>query len=317
MTLPTGKDVQAVDPVLTNMLVAYYQSENRFVADRVFPGVSVDKDSGTFYKFTKKYWFTDELQERAYGTKYGRAGFGVETDTYTTEQWALSQPIADEVRANSQVPMDLEQAAVRYLGMKALIRRERLFASIAFATGAWGASDGSVSNKWSDYSASDPVGDVRTGKRTVSQLTGMIPNVMVMGEIVEDRLVNHPDLIDRIKFVQQAGISSIRSALAALFGVDEVVTASAIYNSANEGQDASMAAIVDDDFILVYRNPRPGLFDASGGYTFNWAPGGGLGGIQPIWRDGESDADLVKIKNQYVHKIVASDVGYIVLDVTD
>ena len=317
MSLPTVKDVQAVDPVLTNLLVGYYQQETRFVADRVFPSLPVDKDSGTYYNFTKKYWFLDNMAARAYGAKYARADFGVETGTYTPAQWALSKPIADEERANSQIPMDLESAAVRFLGMQALIRRERLFAAGAMVTGAWGAADGTVSNKWSDYSASDPVGDVRTGKRTISQLTGFTPNLMVMGEIVEDRLVNHPDLIDRIKFTQQAGITTVKGALAALFGVERVLTAEAIYNSANEGQDASMSPIFDDDFFLVYVNPRPSRFDPSGGYTISWAPGGGMGGIMPTIRDDEADSDLVKIKNQYVHKIVASDVGYIVLDVTD
>ena len=67
MSQPTINQVQAVDPVLTNMLVGYQQADNRFIADRLFPQVQVDKDSGTYYILTKKYFFLNEMQERAPG----------------------------------------------------------------------------------------------------------------------------------------------------------------------------------------------------------------------------------------------------------
>ena len=129
MSLPTVNDVQAVDPILQNMLVGYINSAERFVADRVFPAVGVDKDSGTYYIFTKKYWFTDEMEERAPGAQYPVGRFGVSTDTYKTIQYALSEVIADETRANSQVAMDLESAAVKLLAHQVLIRKERAFAA--------------------------------------------------------------------------------------------------------------------------------------------------------------------------------------------
>ena len=54
MALPTINDVQLVEPVLTNMLVAYRQSADRFVASRAFPAVSVGSDSGTYPKLTTR-----------------------------------------------------------------------------------------------------------------------------------------------------------------------------------------------------------------------------------------------------------------------
>jgi hypothetical protein len=64
MSLPTVNDVGAVETVLTNMLVGYMQADSRFVADKVFPGVPVLKDSGTYYVFTKKYWFLNQMKFR-------------------------------------------------------------------------------------------------------------------------------------------------------------------------------------------------------------------------------------------------------------
>src|SRR3990172_8349142 len=110
MPLPTINDVQAVNPVLTNMLIGYQQADDRFVAGRVFPAVPVEKDSGTYFIFTKKYWFLDGLEERAPGGAFARGGYGVTSGTYTTLQWGLEHLIPDENRANSQVNMDLEAA---------------------------------------------------------------------------------------------------------------------------------------------------------------------------------------------------------------
>lgn len=313
MTIPTVNDLHAVDPVLTNMLVAYYQSEERFVAMRAFPAVPSDK-SGTYYVFDKKYWFTDEMKERAAGEQYARVGFGTSTATYSTLQWALAHSIADEARAASQVPLDLETAAVRFLGLKSLIRKERAWAADFMTTSVW-ATDGSISNKWSDYTNGDPVADITTGKRTISQSTGKYPNLLIMGEIVRDRLINHPDLLDRIKYTQTATGGNVETALSAIFGVNVLVGA-AIYNTANEGQTASLSPIIDDDALLLYATPSPSVFEASGGYTFAWAGGGGTGSIM-MNRDDLNDTDLVKIKEQWDQKAVATDLGYFMADCVD
>lgn len=315
MSLPTINDVQAVDPVLTNMLVGYQQDDTRFVASRVFPAVSVDKDSGTYYIFTKKYWFLDQMAYRSPGADYARAGVGVSTSTYATLQWALAYPIADEVRANSQVPLDLESVAVRWLAQQSLIRKERQWSADFMKTSVWG-TDGSITNKWSDYQNSDPVADILTAKRGISQSTGLMPNTMVIGELVLDRLTNHPDILDRVKYTTAAGLSSVTNALGTIFGGLNVLVATAIYNSANEAQTESYSAIVDDDALICYVTPSPALFEASAGYTFAWGPGGGAGTVLRN-RDDNVDADIVKAKEQWDQKAVATDAGYFYADCVD
>jgi hypothetical protein len=313
---PTINDVQQIEPVLTNILTAYFQSESRFIADRVFPGVPVDKDSGTFYTFDKKYWFSDEMKRRAPGQKYPRGEFGVGTDTFKTEQWALAKEIVDEAQANSQLPMSLERAAVRWLGLKALIRKERMWASSFMTTGVW-ATDDSLSNKWSDTTNGDPVKDIATARRAMSHLTGFRPNVLIMGEIVRDRLIEHPDIAERVKYVQRATADNLEGALGELFRVPRILIGEAIFNSANEGQAEVMAPLFDDDALLLYVTDAPSIEEPSAGYSFHWAPGGGLGTIQPPYRDEEAQADLVRFKMQLVYKKVASDLGYFFPDCVD
>jgi len=313
MSQPTVSNVQPIDPILTNLLVGYSQRDDRFIAGRMFPAVPVDKDSGTYFIFSKKYFFTDEMKVRAPGTEFARSGFSTETSTYATIQYALAHAIADEVRANSQVPMSLDEAAVRWLAQKSLLRKEIAWAADFMKASVWG-TDNTTATDWDDYASSDPVNDVLTARRTISNNTGMDGNTMALGYIVHQALVNHPDIIDRVKYVQAATLATVENALAAAFGVSNYLVGKATYNSANEGQTASLAAIIDDDCLVTYTSGSPSLFDASAGYTFVWNPGGGVGQISR-WRDGANDADLLKHKEQWDQKAVATDCGYFFSDI--
>jgi hypothetical protein len=314
MAQPTIKETQAVDPVLTNMLVAYMQNSDRFVASRVFPPVSVDKDSGTYYIATKKHWFLDELEVRAPGAPFPGLGYGVETDTYTTIQYAGEESIADEVRANNQMPMDLERVSVSRLAQLSLIRKERAWAADFMINNVWANTDNNSTTDWDDFANGDPVNDIYTAVRTISNNTGKEGNTLVCGFIVHDALRLHPDILDRLKYTNVADSSTVEQALAPVFGLDNYWVGKASYNSANEGQTFSAAAIIDDDALVCHVAPSAGIMDATAGKTFVWAPGGGIGSLYSA-RDGLRHADLIQHKEQWDQKVTATDLGYLFLDV--
>lgn len=313
-SIPTINDVQAVNPVLTNMLVGYQQADERFVASRVFPSVQVDKDSGTYYIFDKKYWFVDEMPNRAPGAHFEETGFGVSTSTYTTLQWAIEESIPKEVRANSQVPYDLEQAAVRHIANMSLIRKERAFAADFMVNSVWDNNDNNSTTDWDDFSSGDPVSDVLTARRTISNATGQMANSLVCGHIVHNALINHPDILDRMKYTQVATMANVNGVLANLLGLDNYWPAMASYNSANTGQSASMGAIIDDDALICFVDPNAGIFSATAGKTFAWSGGGGTGEISSYY-DPSRKSDIVQHQEQWDQKVVATDLGYLFLDV--
>lgn len=314
MAQPTHSEIQAVDPVLTNMLVGYMQADDRFVASRVFPEVRQDMQSHTYYVFGKKYFFLDSLKQRAPGGQFARGGYGVSTATTYANLWGLEHPIPDEARSNNQMPLDLERAGLIWLAQQSLIRKERAWATDFMANAVWGTTDNNSTTDWDDNTSGDPVNDVLTARRTISNNTGFDGNTMVLGYIVHQGLVNHPDIIDRVKYVQAATLSSVESALAACFGVSNYIVGKASYNSANEGQTFSASAIVDDDCLVCYVTPAPGIMTASAGYTFSWAGGGGLGSIG-TYRDQSVKSDVLQHSEAWDQKAVATDLGYLFLDV--
>jgi hypothetical protein len=314
MTLPTVLDVQAVDPVLTNMLVGYQQADSRFVAGRLFPAVSVDKDSGTYYVVTKKYFFRNDLEERAPGNPFRRLDFGVSTATYATLQFAGDFAIADEIRANSQLPMDLEQIGLRRVASASLIRKEVSFAADFMITGVWGTDDNNSATDWDDFTSGDPVANVLTASRTVSNATGSDPNTMALGYIVHQALVNHPDILDRLKYTQAATMASIEGALAAIFGKESYVVGKAVYSNTNEAVAFAATAIIDDDCLVCHVDNSAGLFGATAGKTFVWGPGGGSG---TVYRDPArgNHADMFQHKEQWDQAATATDLGYFFADI--
>ena len=314
MTLPTLNDVQAVEPILTNMLIGYQQADDRFVAGRVFPSVAVDKDSGTYYLVTKKYFFLDSLERRAPGGNFATVDYGLSTATYKTQQWAGEHQVPDEVQANSQVPMDLFQLGLRRVAQTSLIRKEVQWAADFMTTSVWANDDDNSTTDWDDFSAGDPVADVLTARRTISNETGMDGNTMVLGYIVHQALVNHPDIIDRVKHTTAATMGSMEAALASVFGVANYHVGKGTYSNTNQAAAFSATAIIDDDCLVCHVDAGAGLFGATAGKTFTWLPGGGNG---TIYRDParRNHSDVFQHKEQWDQKATATDLGYFFADV--
>jgi hypothetical protein len=137
---------------------------------------------------------------------------------------------------------------------------------------------------------------------------------MVMGNIVEQALLLHPDILEILKYTSVANINNVRSALAPLLGLSNIYVGNAVYSNTNESATFSATNIIDDDCLICYVTDAPGIFEASAGYTFAWAPGGGMGTVM-TQRDELNDTDVVKTKEQWDQKAVAADCGYFFSDV--
>lgn len=314
MTQPTANEVRAVDPVLTNLLVGYQQADSRFIASRLFPYVPVEKDGGLYYIFTKKYWFVDALKVRAYGAKFARSGYGLSSATFKTLQWGLEHQIPDELRLNSTLPMDLEQAGMRWLAGQSNLRKEIQFAADFMITGVWGTDDNNSATDWDDTTNGDPVDNILTARRTISNNSGVAANTLAVGAIVHQALINHPDIIDRVKYTKQVDIATMAQALMAVLGIERYLVGEASYNNVNEAGTFVATPIIDDDALVCYTSPNPGLFEASAGYTFGWQGGGGAGSADQ-YRDETVKSDILRHQEQWDQKAVATDLGYFFADI--
>lgn len=322
MAQPTLTEVHVNRP-LTDLSLAFIQDNNRAIASKVFPMVAVDKPSNNYFTYDKAQWLRDEAQFRAPGAEAAASGYSLSVDTYNCTRKALKRFIADPIRAASDVA-DLDREAMAWLMAKMVIKQEVDWASKYFATSIWGTDVTGTTNfiKWND-AASTPIEDIRTGRRTVLGNTGFEPNAIVFGKLTFDRLCDHPDIIDRLKYGQTAGQPAMAttSAMAQLFGVDAVYVSTAIKNTAVEEAAGSFSNILTNDAaLLVYAAPAPGLLTASAGYTFVWAsaPGGSAAGTRiKSYREEPKESDVIEAEMWYDQKVVSSALGYFFTDAVD
>jgi PAS domain-containing protein len=309
MPQPTLRDVHT-DAILTNVLVSYMNRGLGFVAPRVFPIVSVDKQSDRYYVYPKGDWFRDEAQKRRSGAESVGSGYTLSSDTYYADVWAIHKDIDDQLRWNADPAIDLERDATEFVALRILMRMEREWTSTFFTSGVWG-TDSTPAALWDDYASSDPIGDILTASTTMLQATGYRPNKLVLGLHVFNALMHHPDIIDRYKYTQSAAVTE--QLLAQLFRVNEVIVAEGVYNAAQEGATDDMQFIHGKHALLVYAPERAGLQVASAGYTFAWRNLMGSIGKPAVVRKFRMEpirSDRIEGEAAWDHKVVATDLGY-------
>jgi len=284
-----------------------------FIAERAFPTLAVDQPSGSYYTYDASYWFTDEMARRAPGGAYAGSGYELSTASFTTEQFALEHVIPDEVIRAADAPLQPEQDAVAWLQNKRLIHIERQFSSDFMKTSVWG-TDNTSATDWDDATNGVPITNVQVALRTIKNATGQTADTLVMGWIVRDGLVLNTQIVDKIKYVERALPGDLDAALPAALGVRRLLVSKATYETAAEGVTSSMAAILDDDALLILAPDSIGPRTATSGATISWDGGGGMGMFDRIRRD-DVDADVARIKAQWVQKLVGNTLGYFWSDI--
>lgn len=318
---PTPGDVHVNAP-LTNISIAFLQNSANFVATSVFPNIPVQKQSDRYYVYERGDFNRDEMQLRAPATASSGGGYTLDnTPTYFANRYSFHKDIPDELRANADAVLSPDREAAEFITHKALIKREKLFSNTYFKTGVWTYQKAGVAGtpttgqfkKWND-ATSTPIKDVRLGKAAIAQSTGFEPNKLVMGRSVYDAIVDHPEIIDRLKYGQTAGAPAMasRQALASLFGVDEILIMNAIENTAAEGATAAHSFIGGNHCLLTYSTNAPGLMTPTAGYTFSWTGllGSGADGNRiKSFRMEDRSADRVEIDMCFDMKLVSADLG--------
>lgn len=274
VTNPTAGDVHVNRP-LTNFSQKFLQNASAFVGMRAWPNLPVAKQSDLYYVFDRADFFRDEAEERADGTESAGGGFDLSTDPYFARVYAFHKDVTDRQRANQDSPVALDQSATQYVSGKHLIRRERIMQTNLFAANKWfNGTAAATAGENVDWSAanSDPIKDVRDAIRGVHQLTGYRPNRMLIGRQGYDTLVDNDEILARItggaNTAQPAKV--IRSLIAALFEIEEIIVMDAVYNTAVKGAAENNVFIGGDNALLYYAPATVGLEEPTAAVQFSW-----------------------------------------------
>lgn len=299
-----------IDAPLTNISVAYLQAQTNFIAPRVFPVVPVDKQSDLYFTYTKNDWFRDEAKVRPPASESVGSGYGVSTASYSCIPYAIHKDIPDQVRNNEDAPLNSDRDATEFVTHRLLLRQEIAWAAAYFTTSVW-ATDSTPGNLWDNYTTSDPISDVETGKRTILASTGYEANALVVGYDVFKALKNHPDVVDRYKYTSSEVVTE--AMLARLFGVERLLVAKAVKATNNENETGAYDFVYGKSALLCHVAKSPSILTPSAGYVFAWRGVSGMYGATvgvKRFRMEHLAADRVEAEVAFDHKAVATDLGY-------
>jgi hypothetical protein len=310
------------------MSVMYLQDAKDFVCGTVFPGIPVPNKSDLYFIYNRGDYFRNNMQKRAPGTPAVSSGYKLATGTYIAEVWAIKKIIDDQIRANTDQPLQPDRDATFWLTQQALVNRDVNWATAYFTTGVWGTDVTGVTGvpgggqflRW-DQSGSTPINDILTQQLAIKQNTGMWPNVLVLGASTFVALLTNPQVVDRLKYGQTAPgpVVVSTSDLEALFKVERVVVAAGIQTTSAESNVVdsdttpdTFAFIAGKAALLAYASKSPGINQASAGYTFNWTglTGATAAGMRIKKFRWEIDsADHVEMESAYALSVIGKDLA--------
>lgn len=314
------------DAYLTNYSFNLLNDDQTFIVGAATSRIPVQAEAGKYNVYLPGYFLRDEAQVRPLGGRPVQVGYGLKTDNYYAEEWALEHTIDDRQRRNARDQIRLDENASRLLTGKQKIRAERIWATSFFKTGVWAMQVAGVAAvpgagqflRWSD-DASNPISDIEDWKERIAAATGMMPNVLVLGVDVRKRLKNHPDFIERLKYTSSAAVSN--EVMANLFEIENVRVARAIYNAAEERMPTDDDGGTDFQYIvdskaawLGYIDPNPTLDSPTAIANFAWdalVPGqtNDFGGVITRGRDGRAYSDYFHSRQAYGLKKVSDDLA--------
>lgn len=299
------------DIPLTNVSQAYRNDPAQFIAERLFPRVSVPKKEFAIYYYGKENLKKVTNDRR---TRFGETPI-VEQSTRTE----LFGPLTShEVRGGidfdqdtmTEAPLDAEIDIVNNLSEVMALNMERAVANKMSDTSVITQNVTlSGGEQWSDYGNSTPFDDLKTGAQQQRKHGLKAANTMAMSYDVFSVLQQHPDLIERVKYSNVASLTlEMMQQLFGQFGITNILVSSAVEDTAAEGLDEAPAFVWGNNVWLCYVAGAPSLRTVNGGYLFTLDQGRYV----DSWFEQGKKTKWIRNNDYYEPEVVGPEAFYLI-----
>ena len=246
---------------------------------------------------------------RAPRGEFNRIEWSAEKQTYSAEEYGLEEPIDDRERANAAYPLQPDIDSTEIVTDMVLNAREQRVANVCLNTTlVTNNMTLSGSSQWSDGDgASHPLEDARIARTSMYEVTGMRPNMMVIGYQVYEALKVHPDILERFTFASGGIVTE--DTLREYFEVDKLHVGGVLRRTSNEGATDAYADVWGRDALFFYAEGRPALKRPSFMYTMRVR-----GVAAERYREEKIKSDVIRVSEIQDEHLVASDLGYLIKD---
>jgi hypothetical protein len=280
-----------------------------YVGPRLFPSVSVAKQSDKYYVFNRDTWgrVTDDIRQP--GSEANELPpMTLSRDTFFVEEHALEDVVPDEEVENADSPLQPAADAAMRLTNTVLLNRENIQVVMATTTSNYASGYSTTlsgTTQWSDYTNSVPITDIRVGVKKIHDFLFRDPNTFIFGYNTYWQLQEHPKVLARITYAtpQVADDSVISSVL----GIPNFTVAGGGKLTSAYGATETADYVMSKDVVMAYVPPSPGRRTPSYGYEFV-EPYGGAGPMPTErWREEKRKSDVVRVSRRYDNKFITVD----------
>lgn len=223
-----------------------------FTIGRIAPARPVDAQTGTLMVIKANGGMESVDTKRADGAPYKKMSLDLTTATYETDEYGLEFSVTAAKAKAYANQIDMDQAGAQMSSATVIrdIESDGYTAIYAAVSGNGAAA------AWTSYATATPAADVAVEADVIYKSHGITKDQLTL-EIpmyLAQRLPFIADFRTAMKLLTTPLLGSVTEAQAAqYFGVKECVFAGAGYNTANEGQTASISYIAPTDKVLLFK----------------------------------------------------------------
>ena len=309
-------------PDLGGSLMEFDNEANRagFIGLRVFPVFESARQNAEFGKFKIESLLQERDTTRAAGAGYARQQNQFTTDNFATREHGAEEPVDDRESKIYATYFDAEMVAARRARDVVLRNLEKRVKAKVQDTATWtgAALTTAVGTPWTMIATSTPITDVRGAVIKVYQNSGMLANRVVLSWEIYQKLLDNTQILDRIKsWGGDDPLQVNKQTLARAFDVEEVVVGGGVFNSANEGQAASLSGIWANSSVMVCRVATGNdLKEPCIGRTIHWGEdGSSIGAAMESYRDESIRGDVVRARMDTDEKRLFTQAGHLLTNI--
>ncbi len=292
-------------------------AEEFYIGAKVLPPLAVTAKSGQYPKFRKAggELLNPDAEARAATAAYSRVIREYDNDNYSTVEYGLEELIGDADGTEISRFFDLEKVAANLVRRQVQIGHEaRVQAAVQNAT-TFSATTSSVAYTVANKATADFAGDVLGVIDTLNN-RGEQPNTIVMSGAVFTRIKGQTLFQNFVRGNRPSDITANLSqgAVAQAFadaGITNVHVGRAAKNTANKGAAFTGTPIWNNTHIWIGRVEAGDVMDGGAGRTFYWSADSELFTTES-YRDESRRANVVRVRQHVVEKIIDADAGQLI-----
>ena len=287
-----------------------------FIGQRVFPTLDVKKPAGTYGIVSIENLLKERSTRRTPGAGYSRQKWEFDDVTFACKEHGAEEVIDRREAEMYADYFDAEQVSAARALDAVLRNQEARIAALLYNGTTFASNTTAITNEWDDATNAVPITDIETGRQGIYAACGMQPNTLILNRKQFVAAGSTANVLDRLKYSghhdpRPGAISE--AALAQALGVDQVFVADAAYDSALQGQAASMAPIWSDEYMFLCKVATSSDFkEPCIGRIFHYAgDGSSPAGTFETYAEENIRSDVVRVRHDVDEVLLYVEAGWL------